>query len=211
MELMLEAEIRAEKGTGAAHALRRQGLIPAVVYSKTNTEMLKLSLRATERLVAFAGTGRLVNLAIKRGKKTEKTPVLIKELQRNPIRGEIIHVDFHAVALDKPITTHVPVHIAGEEKRLNDGAFIEAYLREVEVSCLPTKIPDSFTVDVSGLAMGASIHVKDLTPPAGVKIISSPEEVVVAAVVPSGAAEAAPAEPGAAEPQLVAEKKEEEK
>ena len=124
MELLLEAEIRAEKGTGAAHELRRQGLIPAVVYSKTNTQMLKLSLRETQRLVAFAGTGRLVNLSIKRGKKTEKTPVLIKELQRNPIRGEIIHVDFHVVALDKPIITHVPVHMVGEEKRIHDGAFI---------------------------------------------------------------------------------------
>lgn len=212
MELTLQAELRAERGTGAAHKLRREGLIPAVVYSKAGTECLSLPLRETERLVAFAGTGRLVSLAIKRGKKAEKTPVLIKELQRNPIRGEIIHVDFHAIALDKAIATHVPIHLVGAEKRMHDGAFIELFLREAEVSCLPTEIPDGFTVDVSGLVMGASIHVRDLTPPAGVKILTPGDEMVVMAAAPSAVAEPeAPAEAETVEADVAVEKKEEEK
>lgn len=211
MELTLDAEIRAEKGTGAAHRLRRQGLVPAVVYSKSGTEMLSLSRRATERLVAHAGTGRLVTLEVKRGKKAERTPVLIKELQRHPVLGEIIHVDFHAVSLDKEIETHVPVHLAGEEKRMHDGAIIEQFLREIEVSCLPTQIPNSFVVDISRLALGGSIYVRDLTPPAGVKIVTPPEDLVVMAASPGAAAEEAPAPQEETEPQVVAEKKAEEK
>lgn len=211
MELTLDAEIRTEKGTGAAHRLRRQGLIPAVVYAKAGSETISLSRRAAERLVAHAGTGRLVTLAVKRGKKSEKKPVLIKELQRHPVQGEIIHIDFHAVALDKAIETHVPVHLAGEEKRTHDGAIIEQFLRELEVSCLPTQIPDSFIVDISRLPLGASIHVRDLTPPEGVRILTPAEDVVVTAAAPSAAAEPAPAPQAEAEPQAVTEKKAEEK
>ncbi len=211
MELTLEAETRKETGTGAAHELRRRGLIPAVVYSKAGTESLSLSRRDTERLVSYAGTGRLVSLSIKRGKKSEKTPVLIKEVQHNPLRGEIIHMDFHAVAMDRAITTHVAIHLVGEEKRMHDGAIIEQFLREVEVSCLPTQIPEVFIVDISGLAMGGSIHIRDLTPPAEVRIVSAPDELVVTAAAPSAAPEPAPVEAGAAEPQVVVESKEEEK
>ena len=209
MELTLQAEVREEKGTGAAHRLRREGFIPAVVYSKAGSEPLRVSSRETERLVGFAGTGRLVSLAIKRGKKTVNTPVLIKELQRNPLRGEIIHIDFHAVALDKAITTHVPIHLAGEEKRLHDGSIIELFLREIEVSCLPTEIPEGFTLDISGLTRGVGIHVRDLTPPAGVKLVTPGEEVIVTAAVPTAAVEPTPAE--AAEAVEVAVEPEKEK
>lgn len=199
MELTLQAEIRTEKGTGAAHKLRREGLVPAVVYAKAEAENLKLPRRDLERLVAHAGTGRLVSLAVKRGKKAEKTPVLIKEVQRHPLRGEIIHVDFHAVALDEAISTHVPVRVTGEEKRVHDGAVIEIYLREVEVSCLPTLIPEVFNVDASRMVMGDSVHVRDLAVPDGVKILTPPEELLVAAAAPAAVKEETPAEATEAE------------
>lgn len=209
MELTLQAEPRVQTGSGAAHKLRAAGSIPAVVYSKAGVEHLQLSLRETDRLINHAGTSRLVNLVVKRGKKTEKTPVLIKEVQRSPVGGQIIHVDFHAVALDKAITTHVPVHLAGEEKRLNDGAIIEHHLREVAVSCLPTEIPEAITVDVSGLKIGEAIHVRDLAVPSGVKIITPGDEIVTAASAPAAVAEPVPAEAGEAQPEPAAEKEEE--
>lgn len=209
MELALNATIRAESGTGAAHKLRRQGLIPAVVYSKAGAESIQLSLRETERLLSHAGTGRLINLHVKRGKKDETTPVLIKEVQRNPIGGHIIHLDFHAVDLAKSIQTHVPIHLVGEERRLNDGAVIEQMLREVIVACLPTQIPEAFTLDISGLTMGSSLHVRDITPPEGVKIVTPGDEILVTAAAPAAVVEeAAPAE--TAEPEVVAEKGKEE-
>ncbi len=208
MELTLQADVRTEKGTGVAHKLRQQGRIPAVVYAKGEAEMLSLPSRETERLVDYAGTGRLIDLHVKRGKKEERKPVLIKEIQRHPTRGAIIHVDFQAVTLDKAIVTHVGLHLVGEERRIHDGAVIEQYLRDVEISCLPTQIPGTIMVDVSGLAMGASIHVRDLTPPDGVKFVTNPDEVIVTAAAP-GAVEAAA--PAAAAPEAAGEKTEEEK
>ncbi|MCL6614928.1 MAG: 50S ribosomal protein L25, partial [Firmicutes bacterium] len=192
----------------AAHRLRRAGLVPAVIYAKTSAETLKISRREIERLVAHAGTSRLIRLSISRGGKVEERPVLIKEVQRDPVKEEVIHVDFQAVAMDKPIHTHVPVHLAGVEKRQKEGVLVEHLLHEIEISCLPGAIPEAITVDVADLPVGESIHVRDLAAPAGVKILTAGEEVVVTVALPA-AAEAAPAATEAAEPEVVAEKKEE--
>ena len=208
MELVLQAEIRAEKGTGAAHRLRRAGLVPAVIYTKASAETLKIFRREIERLVAHAGTGRLIRLSINRGGKVEERPVLIKEVQRDPVREEVIHVDFQVVAMDKPIHTHVPVHLAGAEKRQKEGVLVEHLLHEIEISCLPRAIPEAIAADVSDLPVGGSIHVRDLVPPPDVKILTPGEEVVVTMALPA-AAEAAPVAAEAAEPEVVAEKKEE--
>ena len=210
MELTLSAEVRTEKGTGAAHRLRREGQIPAVVYAKAGARSLNLSRRDVSRLVSHAGTGRLINLLVREGAKADTTPVLIKEVQRHPVKGEIIHVDFLAVSLDKAITTHVHIHLMGEEKRTNDGAFIEQYLREIEISCLPTEIPECFEVDISKLVIGGNVHVRDLTAPAGVKFISPADDLIVSVSAPA-AEEVVAVAPAAeaAEPEAV-EKKEEE-
>ena len=209
MELTLSAEVRTEKGTGAAHKLRREGQIPAVVYAKASARSLSLSRRDVSRLVSHAGTGRLINLLVKEGTKANKTPVLIKEVQRHPVKGEIIHVDFLVVALDKAITTHVHIHLMGEEKRTNDGAFIEQYLREIEISCLPTEIPECFEVDISKLVIGGNVHVRDLTAPAGVKFVTPADDLIVSVSAPAVEEVVVAPVVEAAEPAAV-EKKEEE-
>ena len=209
MELTLSAEVRTEKGTGAAHRLRREGQIPAVVYAKAGARSLNLSRRDVSRLVSHAGTGRLINLLVREGAKADTTPVLIKEVQRHPVKGEIIHVDFLVVALDKAITTHVHIHLMGEEKRTNDGAFIEQYLREIEISCLPTEIPECFEVDISKLVIGGNVHVRDLTAPAGVKLVTPADDLIVSVSAPAVEEVVVAPVVEAAEPAAV-EKKEEE-
>lgn len=210
MEFVLQAETRTETGTGAAHKLRSAGLIPAVVYARGFHELLKVSRRELERLVAHVGTSRLLKLAIKRGEGVEERPVLIKELQRDPVKEDIIHVDFQAVAMDQPVTTEVPVHLVGAEKRHKEGALVEQLVHEVEISCLPSAIPEAIVVDITNLPVGESLHVRDLAPPAGVKILTPAEEVVVTIALPAGAEEVTPTGSEVAEPELVTEKKEKE-
>ncbi|NLG84350.1 MAG: 50S ribosomal protein L25 [Firmicutes bacterium] len=208
MELVLQAETRTERGTGAAPKLRGAGFIPAVVYARGFHETIKVSRRELERLVAHGGTSRLLKLAIQRGKKVEEQPVLIKELQRDPVKEDIIHVDFQAVAMDQPVTTEVPVRLVGAEKRHKEGVLIELLLHALSISCLPNAIPEAITVDITNLPVGESLHVRDLTPPAGVKILTPADEVVVTIALPAGVEEVTPTGE-AAEPELVTEKKEE--
>ena len=145
------------------------------------------------RLLAKNGYGKLISLEIQGGKKAEKEHVLIKDYQRHPVKGNLLHVDFLRVDMNRPVTVKVPVHIINEEKRVNDGAILELVMHELEISCLPANIPDRITVDVSKLTMGSGIHVKDLNVAEGIKTLNGLEEAVVLAVAPTVAVEEKPA------------------
>ena len=109
-----------------------------------------------------AGTHSLVDLHIAGGDNGGRHKVLIKEVQRDPVRDEFVHVDFHAVALDQEMQTAVPVDVQGEEARTDNGV-VQLVLREVNISCLPTDIPEAIAVDVSDLAIGDVVTVAQLT------------------------------------------------
>lgn len=178
-ESTLSAEIRVDTGKGAARKLRRSGRIPGVVYG-ADQEAISVSVNERElfRTVQQAGTHSLVDLHITNGDNGGRHKVLIKDVQRDPVRDEFVHVDFHAVALDQEMQTTVPLDVQGEEQRTDDGV-VQLVLREVNISCLPTAIPELITVDVSALEIGDLLTVADLTAPEGVTILNDPEEAVV--------------------------------
>ena len=191
MELSLLAEVR--EGLGKQHVikLRQKEQIPGVLYGEGKpTEHLSVNALEFNRLIIKNGTGKLISLKINSGKKTpEATHVLIKEAQRHPVKGNVIHIDFLRVAMDHLVTVKVAVHIIGEEKRPRDGAILELFVHELEVSCLPGNIPNRIQIDVSKLPLGSAIHVKDLQIP-DVKILAPPEEAIVMAALPVVAVEA---------------------
>jgi large subunit ribosomal protein L25 len=200
MEISLAASVREGLGKQKVVKLRQQGEIPAVLYGD-GKENEHLTLNAHELQMVFlkGGSSKLINLKIKNGKKEEEQHVLVKDFQKNPLKGNVIHVDFLRVAMNHMVTVKTPVHLKNEEKRNHDGAILEMVLRELEVSCLPSNIPDRIFVDVRTLAMGSGIHVKDLELPEGIKVLNSPEEAIVMAIAPTAAVEtAAPAQPAAA-------------
>lgn len=207
MELLLAAEIRENLGKEKNIKLRKDGFIPGVLYGGgKNTEHISINAHEMDRLVTKHGYGKLLTLKLQRAPKSfENETVLIKEYQRNPVKGNIIHVDFIRVAMDKPINIKVPVHLVNEEKRLRDGSILETVLHEVEVSCLPSLIPTAVTVDVGQLPMGASIHVRDLAKIDGVHYVTGPEEVIVLASAPTSDEVT---ENKTAEPQLIGKKDE---
>lgn len=205
----ITAMARENMGTRNAKRSRNSGEIPGVIYGEgKQTEHLFINARDFGRLVAREGTGKLIELKIQKGKTAEKNHVLIKGLQRHPVKGNIIHVDFLRVAMDQPVTVKVPV--TNEEKKTRDGGIIELLLHELEVSCLPGNIPDRIQIQTAELSIGGKIYVKDLELGKGVKAVTPLEEVVIQAVSPAVVVETETTEePAATEPEVVKEKKEE--
>lgn len=200
-DYLLKAEGRIASGKGVSRRIRREGNIPAVIYGHGEEgTRVQISQKETGRLVSLGAAGKLVKIELHEGAHKKTISALFKDVQVDPIGHEIIHADFQKVDMGHKITTKVPVHFFGEEKRPNDGSLIEHVIREIEISCLPDHIPERFEVNVSGLQAGHSIFVKDLAPGPGVEIHTPAEEAIVSAIVAHHGAEDETAETGAAEP-----------
>jgi len=180
----LTAYIRDEKGKQANKALRKSGSIPAVVYGH-NEDPIVLSCDEKELellLHTAAGENVVLNLKImKQGAQKEERsePVIIKEIQHNPIKGNILHIDFNHISLTEKITVKVPLEIKGEAAGVKMGGLVEHILWELEVECLPTQIPEKITINVSTLEIGDAIHIKDITVPDGVTVLNDPDQVAI--------------------------------
>lgn len=179
----LEANPREETGKGAARSIRREGRIPAILYGH-GRESLPLTVDAVElaKLVSSISVDNtLVDLEV----DGESTKVLIREVQRHPFRSETLHVDFFEIAMDEKIHVDVPVVIEGVPTGVKDrGGVLDHMLREIEVYCLPSRIPERIVVDVSELDIGDAIHVGELDVP-DVEILTEADRSVVAVAAPT--------------------------
>lgn len=189
-EVVLTGELRSTHGKGAARKLRREDKLPAVLYGGKQQGGQPIIVDGTEmrRLLASGAPARLLKLDL--GQGNQRT-VLLKDLQYDPVKGTLLHADFHEVALDEAVQTAVPLVLAGEDARENDGGILDLLLREVAVSCLPADIPESITVDVSQLAIGDTVHVRDLVPPPGVELVDDPDTAVLTVAAPAVGADQA--------------------
>jgi large subunit ribosomal protein L25 len=153
----------------------------------------------------------IINLKIKDDKKAKGRPCLVKEIQYDPVREDIIHIDFNEISLTESIKVNVPVATKGEAIGVKqEGGSLEHLLWEVEVECLPTNIPKEIQVDITALKMGDALHVKDIVFPPGVKSLNDPAAVVLHVVAPMKEEVPAEAIEGeeAKEPEVIKEKKE---
>ena len=153
----------------------------------------------------------VINLNIKDDKKHKSRPCLIKEIQYEPVHGEIVHVDFNQISLTKVIKVSIPVVAKGDAIGVKqEGGSLEHVLWEIEIECLPTSIPKEIEVDVTNLKLKESVHVKDIIVPAGVKILNDPQAIVLSIAEPMKEEVPAEALEGEAkqEPEVIKEKKE---
>jgi large subunit ribosomal protein L25 len=212
-EILLDAQQRQEIGKIGVKRLRKSGFIPAVVYSEGKEAVsVKVSRHQLLQLIHHHRIENVViNLKVKDDKKKESRPCMIKEIQHEPVRGDILHIDFNEVSLTKTIKVNVPVASKGEPAGVKlEGGSLEHILWEIEVECLPTDIPKNIEVDVSDLKMGDSIHVKDIQFPEKIKVLADPEAVVFSVASPMKEEVAVPAEgEEKQEPEVIKEKKEE--
>ncbi|HOP07273.1 MAG TPA: 50S ribosomal protein L25 [candidate division Zixibacteria bacterium] len=190
-EVPIAAERREGVGKGFARRIRMDGRVPGVMYGP-ETEPISLSIGEKDLRLAFkqsTGAGTIYNLSVD-GKETK---VVLREIQRDPVTTHIIHLDFHAISMSKPLRVAVPVKFHGVPVGVKvDGGIMQITMREIEVSCLPQDIPGSFDIDVSELAIGDSIHVRNLKLEAGT-IISPEQRTIVVIAAPTVVKETAAA------------------
>lgn len=182
MELKLKAEPRAEMGKGPARRTRAAGRVPAVLYGP-EMETLQLSVDARELWHALhtdAGTNVLIDLQLD-GEEYLSMP---REVQRDILRGTLLHVDLVRIRRDVAIQVNVPVHPVGESAGVKEGGVLEHHLWELHIEVLPTNVPESIEIDISELQIGDSLRVESAIIPEGVTVLTPAEETILAVVPP---------------------------
>ncbi len=176
--ITLEATRRQVTGK-AVRRLRAKGHIPAVLYGPSVSEPVPLQVeeRALRIALTKAGGSNIIELHV----NGEKYQVLVREAQRDVIKGNLLHVDFYAMAMDKPVRTEVPIHLVGEAPPVETSQSTMLFeTSSVEVECLPRDLPDVIALDMSDVTdPEAVIYARDLKLPEGVTLISDPDEVIV--------------------------------
>lgn len=183
--LELEIEVREELGKAACNRLRRSGNIPAIIYTRGEQSYLgQLNSREFVKVASKAKSSQIFTLKSKSQKLNSKI-ALVKEIQRNYLSGEVVHVDLHALHDNEEITLSIPIQITGESPGVKtDGGVMAIVRHDIEIKCLPRDIPETLVVDVSTLQLNESIHARDLTLPKGVKLKDDPDETIVSIIVP---------------------------
>ncbi len=185
MKFELAATVRDGSGKGVARKLRTKGRIPGVLYGQGECVLLSLDPEAVLEVIhSHVSSTALITLNIE-GAKTKKRTAMLRDYQADPVTGQLLHADLFEVSMDKPIRLKVPtVVIGGMPAGVKEGGVLHHVLREVHVECLPSAIPDKFEVDASPLMIGQGLHVKDLTAPAGVRILDGPDQTVLSVAAP---------------------------
>ena len=205
--LVLETQPRQGRGTQAARRLRRQGLVPAVIYGHKK-ETVPIALNGEELHNAIRHGARVVDL--KSGAGTEHA--LIQDLQWDHLGKDIIHVDFRRVDVDERVEVPVPIELRGIAPGVTAGGLLDQPLHTLTVECPVNAVPDSIRVNIGELQLDQSIHVRDLHLPPEVKVLDDPDAIVVHIRPPQVEAEAAAAPVAAeqAEPEVIGRKAAEE-
>lgn len=203
----LEVEVRRQTGKGAARKLRLAGRVPGVLYGRGIEPVpVAVDVRALERVLqAAAGANILLEVVLRDDGQVRNELAMLQDLQRDVLTRRVIHVDLHRVSLTERVHARVPVVLRGEAPGVREGGILEVLRHEVEVSGLPTDLPEHLELDVSNLGLGHSLHVRDLRIPEGVNLLTPADETLVTVLAPAVAPEEAVSAPeGApAQPEVV--------
>ncbi|GIP36334.1 50S ribosomal protein L25/general stress protein Ctc [Paenibacillus sp. J2TS4] len=161
--------------------LRQEGFVPGSVYGKTlGSVSVSVNKKELEQLLR-KNTHGVIDMTMPDG---GKQPVMIQQLQKEPLSGELLHIDFHLIRMDEPVRSMIPVEITGEAQGVKEGGIMQVRAHELEVKCLPRHLPSSIAVDVSGLGIGDNFTVSQLNTPQELEILSEADEVIVSILAP---------------------------
>lgn len=181
----IEAKLRNEIGKGASNRARREGFIPAELYGKEKDNIsVMVSENEMEKLINRFGENALIKVFIDNDGKKENYTVLLKEIQRHPVRGTLSHIDFHQVSMTDKINTIVPVVLVGDSPGVSEGGILQQLVRELDIRCLPTDIPGSIELDISNLNIGDSLSVSDVNISEEIEIVTDENTVIASVVAP---------------------------
>lgn len=210
--ISLNASVRNESGKGVARSLRRSGRIPAVLCGKGVSTSLSLDPAKVRKLIMLGhAESTLIDLKLEGAADKSDKIAILRDYQKDPVTGELLHVDFFEVSMDEKIRVTVPIELTGKTPLgVVEGGLLQLVSREVEIECLPSMIPDNILADASALGVGDSLHVRDLSLPEGIIFVTEPEHVILNIAAPVSQekmqellATAAPAAEAAKEPELI--------
>jgi len=209
--LKLAVETRSATGTAECRRLRNAGLVPGVVYN-SKCEVTPIQLNEHEFGLMLRAHGDNMLLALDIDGKESKT-VLLKEVQREPVRGGILHIDLIEVSMTEKIQVNVPIELIGEAAGTEAGGILEQLVSEIEIECLPGDLVEKVQVDVSSLNIGQHISVSDLPLDANVAVLTEPSVALASVAAPRLEEEEEEEKEeedieGAAEPEVVGSKEE---
>lgn len=206
-QIQLTSRIRVGTGKGVARQLRRQGLIPAVLYGgKLGNLALSVNAHDFRQIVAKGSwESVLIDLAIEEDGETKSTKVIIKDFQVDPVMQDLLHADFLEITMGQVIEVNIPLELVGEAPGVKEGGVLEFLMREVSVECLPSKMVEHIEVDISSLGIGDTLTAAEIPVSADIKILTDPEMVVATIAAPRVHEEEVvePIEEELAEPEVI--------
>jgi len=209
-QVKLKAQKRTVIGRNAIKKIKKEGLVPGVIYgSQTAPMALLVEGRELTNVLAHASSEHvLVELEIADGSQSTNRLALIQEVQHHPLKRQLLHVDFHAVSATEKITSEVPIEAFGEALGVRTfGGLLEYSLRSLEVECFPQDLPDIVRIDVTNLNIGESLHVHDIPLPPGVEALTDADLTVASVVASRVGEEVVETAESPAAPEVITEKK----
>jgi len=178
-QTQMKIETRISTGKGISRRLRAAGRIPGVVYGR-GMEPVPVSVEPKALNTAIAGEGGLNNLiTLEGGGDLDKVVVIVADLQRNVLKRNVEHVDLHRVNMNEKVRINVPVNLLGVAAGVKEGGLLDFAHHSLHIECLPGQIPDHIDINIADLKIGHSIHVSEISFPAGVKCVDNPKTPVV--------------------------------
>jgi large subunit ribosomal protein L25 len=186
MRFDMTGEMREQAGKGVARQLRRQGKIPAVLYGQDECLLLTLDPDGVRKILRSHAAGTaLVSLTVTGGKGKTNRTALLRDYQVDPVSGQILHADLFEVSMDQPIRVKVPVSVTGGVPQgVKEGGVLHHNLRQLNIECLPSALPDHIEVDASQLGIAQGIHVRELTHREGIRFLDEGDQMVVSVAAP---------------------------
>jgi large subunit ribosomal protein L25 len=186
MRFDMTGEMREQAGKGVARQLRRQGKIPAVLYGQEECLLLTLDPDGVRKILRSHAAGTaLVSLTVTGAKSKTNRTALLRDYQVDPVSGQILHADLFEISMDKPIRVKVPVSvIGGVPQGVKDGGVLHHNLRQLNIECLPSALPDHIEVDASQLGIAQGIHVRELAQREGIRFLDEGDQMVVSVAAP---------------------------
>lgn len=191
----IQVQIRSEQTKGSNNRFRKKGFVPGVLYGKEvdNTSII-VPEKEIEKIIAKSGEKAFVKISLHRDNGSQEYNAILKEVQRHPYKGSLLHLDFYQVSMSEKINTVVPIVLVGESIGAAEGGIVQQQLREISVRCLPGDIPASIEVDISNLKIGDTMTAADVQTSDKVEIVEDPNTVVVSVSAPRAEEEAQEAE-----------------
>ena len=185
--IQLDSKKRTMTGKGSARKLRSVGRLPVILYGpETSPIMLSLDYKQLQKILRGKSAENIIfDLKIDSNGTNQSMRVMIKEIQKDPVTRDYLHVDFYEISMEKELEVDIPVYLVNTPIGVSEGGILEHVRREVKIACMPKNLVDKIEVDVSGLDIGQSLHIEDITLPPGLKSIEDRDLTIATVVAPA--------------------------